>query len=202
MIRRTLLLLVREPAGDRAVAQADRVEQRNLAPGDRTDACLQLRVHLQNNLDCSCRLTRTRRCAVLCCFAVNTTVQVTAAAMAATVWCMRNPREGIKEPEQIPHDEILGIMQPYIAPVIGEYTDWTPLHQRETLFKEVRAQPCSPGGLPMVCTHRWLTAWAHSCVSVIRGLHSAYDRVVRVLLQDIDKEDPWQFKNVIVGALP
>eukprot|EP01052_Picozoa_sp_SAG31_P022943 SAG31_NODE_1854_length_7065_cov_43.480764_3_plen_57_part_00 len=37
---------------------------------------------------------------------------------------------------QLPHDEILGIMQPYIAPVVGEYTDWTPLHERETLFEE------------------------------------------------------------------
>jgi homospermidine synthase len=65
-----------------------------------------------------------------------TSLQVTAAAMAATVWAMRNPRCGIREPEEVPHDEILGMMAPYIAPVIGEYTDWTPLQGRENLFKE------------------------------------------------------------------
>ena len=45
--------------------------------------------------------------------------------------------------------------QPYIAPVVGEYTEWTPLDGRESLFTE-----------------------------------------------NIDKADPWQFKNILVGALP
>ena len=107
---------------------------------------------------------------------------MTAAALAATVWAMRNPSCGIREPEEIPHvrasrpgpaapsscaapltiladsafvfalqNEILDVMAPYIAPVVGEFTDWTPLEGRETLFKE-----------------------------------------------DIDREDPWQFKNVLV----
>ena len=48
-------------------------------------------------------------------------------------------------------NEILDVMAPYIAPVIGEFTDWTPLEGRETLFKE-----------------------------------------------DVDREDPWQFKNILV----
>ena len=106
--------------------------------------------------------------------------------MAATVWAMRNPSAGIREPEEVPHvrtrlprpsccairyaaaiaphcvfsltprlrrlqNEILDVMAPYIAPVIGEFTDWTPLEGRETLFKE-----------------------------------------------DVDREDPWQFKNILV----
>jgi len=28
------------------------------------------------------------------------------------------------------------ICMPYLGPVIGEYTDWTPLHERERLFPE------------------------------------------------------------------
>jgi homospermidine synthase len=40
---------------------------------------------------------------------------------------------------------------PYLGPVVGEYTEWTPLHERERLFPE-----------------------------------------------DVDKTDPWQFKNVRV----
>jgi len=43
------------------------------------------------------------------------------------------------------------VCMPYLGPVVGEYTDWSPLHQRERLFPE-----------------------------------------------DLDKTDPWQFKNVRV----
>jgi homospermidine synthase len=45
----------------------------------------------------------------------------------------------------------LQICLPYLGPVVGAYTDWTPLHERE-----------------------------------------------RLLPEDVDKSDPWQFKNVRV----
>jgi homospermidine synthase len=45
----------------------------------------------------------------------------------------------------------LEICMPYLGPVVGEYTDWTPLQGRERLFPE-----------------------------------------------DLDRSDPWQFKNVRV----
>lgn len=43
---------------------------------------------------------------------------------------------GIVEPEQMDHKEVLDIINPYMRPVVGAYTDWNPLHQRETLFVE------------------------------------------------------------------
>jgi len=80
-----------------------------------------------------------------------TSLQVTATVLAGVVWAIKNPRKGIKEPEELDHKAILDIVNPYVVPVVGEYTDWNPLYQRNTLFKE-----------------------------------------------DLDLEDPWQFKNVRV----
>ncbi|HEX7416974.1 MAG TPA: saccharopine dehydrogenase C-terminal domain-containing protein, partial [Steroidobacteraceae bacterium] len=80
-----------------------------------------------------------------------TSLQVTAACLAGMVWAMEHPNAGLLEPDEIDFQRILAISMPYLGPVVGRYTDWTPLHERERLFPE-----------------------------------------------DIDKSDPWQFKNVRV----
>jgi homospermidine synthase len=80
-----------------------------------------------------------------------TSLQVTVAVLSGMVWAMENPNLGIVEPDEMDFRRNLEICMPYLGPVCGEYTDWTPLHERERLFPE-----------------------------------------------DIDKNDPWQFKNVRV----
>ncbi|MFZ1904398.1 MAG: saccharopine dehydrogenase C-terminal domain-containing protein [Steroidobacteraceae bacterium] len=80
-----------------------------------------------------------------------TSLQVTVAVLAGVIWAMENPNCGILEPDETDFRRNLEICMPYLGPVAGEYTDWTPLHERERLFPE-----------------------------------------------DIDKSDPWQFKNVRV----
>jgi homospermidine synthase len=80
-----------------------------------------------------------------------TSLQVTSAALAGMIWAMENPRRGIVEPDDMDYRRPLEICRPYLGPVVGKYTDWTPLHQRGELFAE-----------------------------------------------DIDRTDPWQFKNVRV----
>ena len=80
-----------------------------------------------------------------------TTLQISSAVLAATIWAMRNPRCGLVEAEELPHEEILSVCMPYVAPVVGAFTDWTPLQNRSALFDE-----------------------------------------------DVDTDDPWQFKNVAV----
>ena len=80
-----------------------------------------------------------------------TSLQVTATAVAGMIWALENPHRGICEPDEMDFERILEIAQPYCEPVVGAYTDWTPLVDREVLFSE-----------------------------------------------DVDKEDPWQFKNVRV----
>ena len=80
-----------------------------------------------------------------------TSLQVCVAVLSGVVWAMENPNLGVIEPDEMDFRRNLEICAPYLGPVVGEYTDWTPLHERERLFSE-----------------------------------------------DIDKSDPWQFKNVRV----
>jgi homospermidine synthase len=80
-----------------------------------------------------------------------TSLQVTIAALSGVIWAMENPNRGLTEPDEMDWKRCLEICMPYLGPVVGEYTEWTPLTDRERLFPE-----------------------------------------------DIDKSDPWQFKNVRV----
>ncbi|HTW38785.1 MAG TPA: saccharopine dehydrogenase C-terminal domain-containing protein [Steroidobacteraceae bacterium] len=80
-----------------------------------------------------------------------TSLQVTAACLSGMIWAMENPNCGIVEPDEIDFRRNLEVCTPYLGPIVGEYTEWTPLHDREQLFPE-----------------------------------------------DLDKSDPWQFKNVRV----
>jgi homospermidine synthase len=80
-----------------------------------------------------------------------TSLQVTVAVLAGMIWAIENPQRGIIEPDEMDHERPLSICTPYLGPVVGEYTDWTPLLERGDLFAE-----------------------------------------------DLDRTDPWQFKNIRV----
>jgi homospermidine synthase len=80
-----------------------------------------------------------------------TGLQVTSAVLAGMVWTLENPDRGIIEADEMDFRRCLEIQRPYLGPVIGTYTDWTPLTGRPGLFPE-----------------------------------------------DIDMEDAWQFRNVLV----
>ena len=80
-----------------------------------------------------------------------TGLQVTSAVLAGIVWAIENPEAGIVEADEMDFRRCLEVQMPYLGPVIGTYTDWTPLDHRAVLFPE-----------------------------------------------DIDREDPWQFQNVLV----
>ena len=68
------------------------------------------------------------------------------------VWALENPQAGIVEADEMDFRRCLEVQFPYLGPVIGQFTDWTPLEGRGELFPE-----------------------------------------------DLDRGDPWQFKNVLVG---
>jgi homospermidine synthase len=80
-----------------------------------------------------------------------TSLQVCASVLSGAVWAMENSNLGVVEPDEMDFRRCLEICMPYLGPVAGEYTDWTPLHERDRLFPE-----------------------------------------------DLDRNDPWQFKNVRV----
>ncbi len=80
-----------------------------------------------------------------------TGLQVTSAVLAGMVWALENPQAGIVETDEMDYRRCLEVQMPYLGPVKGYYTDWTPLDGRPGLFPE-----------------------------------------------DIDKKDPWQFRNILV----
>ena len=63
-----------------------------------------------------------------------TGMQVTSAVLAGMVWALENPRAGIVEADELDFRRCLEIQTPYLGPVIGAYTDWTPLVGRPGLF--------------------------------------------------------------------
>jgi homospermidine synthase len=65
-----------------------------------------------------------------------TSLQVTSAALAGMIWAMENPQRGLVEPDDMDFQRPLSICMPYLGTVVGKYTDWTPLYQRQELFAE------------------------------------------------------------------
>ncbi len=65
-----------------------------------------------------------------------TSLQVCVAALSGMIWAMENPERGIVEPDEMDFRRNLEICMPYLGPVVGAYTDWTPLTGRNALFKE------------------------------------------------------------------
>jgi homospermidine synthase len=65
-----------------------------------------------------------------------TALQVTSAVLGGMVWALENPNEGIVEADEMDFDRLLEIQLPYLGPVKGFYTDWTPLTDRPGLFPE------------------------------------------------------------------
>lgn len=80
-----------------------------------------------------------------------TGLQVTSAVLAGMAWALENPEAGIVEADEMDFERCLQFQMPYLGPVKGYYTDWTPLTGRPGFFPE-----------------------------------------------DVDKSDPWQFKNILV----
>jgi len=65
-----------------------------------------------------------------------TGMQVTSAVLAGMVWALENPDAGIVEADEMDYKRCLEVQSPYLGPVEGHYTDWTPLYRRPGLFPE------------------------------------------------------------------
>jgi len=81
-----------------------------------------------------------------------TSIQVCAPVLSGIIWALENPDRGIVEADEMDFARNLEICMPYLGPVVGKYSDWTPLKDRGGLFPE-----------------------------------------------DLDRSDPWQFRNFRVG---
>jgi homospermidine synthase len=65
-----------------------------------------------------------------------TGLQVSSAVLAGMVWASENPEAGIVEADEMDFRRCLEVQRPYLGPVIGRYTDWTPLADRPGFFAE------------------------------------------------------------------
>ena len=65
-----------------------------------------------------------------------TGLQVSSAVLAGMVWALENPNAGIVEADDVDFRRCLDIQTPYLGPVVGAYTDWTPLTGRPGFFPE------------------------------------------------------------------
>jgi homospermidine synthase len=65
-----------------------------------------------------------------------TGLQVTSAVLAGIVWMLENPDRGVIEADEMDFRRCLEVQLPYLGPVFGKYTDWTPIVGRPGLFPE------------------------------------------------------------------
>jgi homospermidine synthase len=65
-----------------------------------------------------------------------TTLQVAASVLGAMTWMIRNPRKGLCVPDDLPHNEVLAVANPYLGPSPSVHTDWTPLKNWHNLFEK------------------------------------------------------------------
>jgi homospermidine synthase len=65
-----------------------------------------------------------------------TGLQVTSAVIAGMAWALENPTAGIVEADEMDFRRCLEFQLPYLGPVKGFYTDWTPLEGRPGFFPD------------------------------------------------------------------
>ncbi len=73
---------------------------------------------------------------VLCPYQNATGLQVSSAVLAGMVWALENPNAGIVEADEMDHARCLEVQTPYLGPVAGYYSDWTPLAGRPGFFPD------------------------------------------------------------------
>ena len=65
-----------------------------------------------------------------------TTIQVAIGVISAVMWMLENPTEGVCEPDDIPHEYILDIAEPYLGKLVSVPSEWTPLKNYQVFFRE------------------------------------------------------------------
>jgi homospermidine synthase len=63
-----------------------------------------------------------------------TTMQVAISVVAASMWMIENPAEGVLVPDDLPHDYVLKIANPYLGRNLSVQSDWTPLKNYVNYF--------------------------------------------------------------------
>ena len=73
-----------------------------------------------------------------------TSIQVCAPVLSGIVWALENPDRGIVEADEMDFERNLEICMPYLGPVVGKYSDWTPLRIAAGCSPRISTRP-TPG---------------------------------------------------------
>jgi homospermidine synthase len=65
-----------------------------------------------------------------------TSIQVCAPVLSGIIWALENPDRGIVEADEMDFRRCLEVQRPYLGPVNGHWTKWTPLTDRPGMFAE------------------------------------------------------------------
>ena len=65
-----------------------------------------------------------------------TTLQVAASVLAAVKWMIAEPMQGLRVPDELPHDFILDAAGPYLGTIWSDAVDWDPLRTRRDVFDQ------------------------------------------------------------------
>ncbi len=70
-----------------------------------------------------------------------TSIQVCAPVLSGIIWALENPERGIVEADEMDFARNLEICMPYLGPVVGKYSDWTPLQDRGVCSPRISTSP-------------------------------------------------------------
>jgi homospermidine synthase len=73
-----------------------------------------------------------------------TSIQIASPVLAGAMWLIQHSDRGLVEPEDLDHDFVLDVCRPYLGPVVGVRSDWTPLKDRNVLFPETNLDTSDP----------------------------------------------------------
>ena len=73
-----------------------------------------------------------------------TTMQVAISVVAAVMWMIEHPAQGVCVPDDLPHDFVLDISRPYLGKFISTPSDWTPLEGFTSVFDAYAPAPIDP----------------------------------------------------------
>jgi homospermidine synthase len=67
-----------------------------------------------------------------------TTLQVAASVLGAVYWIAANPNRGLCVPDDLDHEQVLAVANPYLGPIASVQTSWTPQDHAYDPFAEYR----------------------------------------------------------------
>lgn len=76
-----------------------------------------------------------------------TTLQVAASVLGAVFWIVKNPNQGLCVPDDLDHNEVLAVANPYLGKVPSVQTDWKPesaAYEPFAQYREGKADAANP----------------------------------------------------------